>query len=972
MTLATWITPTIVFNGAVTGMVYGLLAMGVVLIYRSTRVINFAVGNMGIVGSSLFALLVINYDFPFWGALAFAVLAGLTFAIAVELVVVRRLFEAPRVILLVATVGIAQLAQAVVAAYPDLVPGGQRYPVAVGSRWRDLLGVSQIRGSQLTIIVLVPLLALALGWLLNRTDMGRAITASADNPRLARLCGVNPKVVSTFVWAVAGLLSTLSLVMLSGDSGAVTGLENLGPLTLGKALAAALLAGMVSFPRAIVAGALIGVLDAVLRFNFVTDAAIAELVLFGAVMVALGYAQRKSGDADQAVFKFAPPVKQLPSHLRDSRLVKNLGRITAGVVFALVAVVALAHTSIPGLELTQSRFLLYSTIVGFAICALSVTVITGWSGQLSLAQMTFAGIGALLAAALARGIELDVGWRENRLIDVEMSGMPMMLAVFVAAGLTAILAAAIGIAALRVRGLLLAVATFVFAIAAQTYLYRRPLLSDGNTSSVPFVRGELFGLDISDQRTYFIMCLVVLAAVSLVLARLRSSGVVRSIIATRDNPDAAAAYTVAAVRARLQAFALAGLLAGLGGALLGGALQSIPLTGRVFQVGDSLQVVGMTVIGGLGSLAGPVMGAVWVVGLPAFFPGNEAVPLFTSSIGLLFVLMYFPGGIVHAVHRVRDALLVRLRPAPETAPGPGPVTTRPRPEPPEPEPPEPEPPEPEPEPEPESEPEPAVVATVAFSARGVSVSFGGNHAVREVDLDLAPGEVVGLIGTNGAGKSTLMNAIGGFVPASGSLSLHGTDISKLRAHDRASAGLGRTFQTSILFPELTVRETILVALEAQGRTPLLATALALPGAGRRDQAKEAQSVELIDFLGLGRYADRTVSTLSTGTRRIVELAGLLALDASVLCLDEPTAGVAQRETEALAPVLMEIRAETGAAMLLIEHDMPFVMAVSDRIYCLEAGRVIAVGDPAEIRHDPAVVASYLGTDERAIDRSDTQ
>jgi len=960
--LSGWITPTIVFNGAVTGLVYGLLAMGVVLIYRSTRVINFAVGNLGIVGSALFGLLVLNYDFPFWAAFAFAILAGFGFAAAVELVIIRRLFHAPRVILLVATVGIAQLAQAVVAAYPDFEASTARYPVAIGSRWRDVFGINQVRGSQLTIIVLVPLLALGLGWMLNRTDLGRAITASADNPRLARLSGINPKFVSTFVWVVAGVLSTLSLILLSGESGAVTGLANLGPLTLGKALAAALIARMVSFPGAVVAGVAIGIVDAVIRFNFVTDAAVAEIVLFGAIMVALGFAQRTSRDDDVGVFSFAPPALAVPAHVRDTFIAKNLGRIVTCVLLGTVAVIALAHTAIPGIELAQSRFLLYSTIACIAICALSVTVITGWSGQLSLAQMTFAGIGALLAAALTRGVELDIGWGDTRLIDVELGGMPMLLAVAVAPLLVAALAAAIGIFALRVRGLLLALATFVFAIAAQTYLYRRPLLSDGNTESVPFVRGELFGFDLSDQRNYFLFCLGVLAAVTLLLARLRASGVVRSIIATRDNSSAAAAVTVAPVLVRLQAFALAGALAGLGGALLGGALQSIPLTGHTFQVGDSLQLVGMAVIGGLGSLAGPIIGALWVEGLPAFFPGNDAVPLFTSSIGIIIILMYFPGGIVQVLYRVRNALLERLKPAPgaasttvvtaEVIAPPAPLEADP------------------------SADEPAgalagAPAPLALSARGVSVSFGGNRAVQGVDLDLARDEVVGLIGTNGAGKTTLMNAIGGFVPAAGSFALHGKDISGLQPHNRASAGLGRTFQTSSLFGELTVRETILVALESQGRTPLVATVLGLPHARRADRAKHARAAELIDFLGLGRYADRQVVTLSTGTRRIVELAGLLALDASVVCFDEPTAGVAQRETEALAPVLLNIRSETSTAMLLIEHDMPFVMSVSDRIYCLEAGRVIAVGEPEQIRHDPAVIASYLGTDERAIARSDT-
>jgi ABC-type branched-subunit amino acid transport system ATPase component len=181
--------------------------------------------------------------------------------------------------------------------------------------------------------------------------------------------------------------------------------------------------------------------------------------------------------------------------------------------------------------------------------------------------------------------------------------------------------------------------------------------------------------------------------------------------------------------------------------------------------------------------------------------------------------------------------------------------------------------------------------------------------------------------------------------------------------------LGRTFQAATLFPELTVRETVQLALEARHRTSFWGSLLYLPNATKHERSKRAEAAELIDFLGLGRYADRFIAELSTGTRRIVELASVLAVAPRVICLDEPTAGVAQREAEAFGPLIKRVQQELDATLVVVEHDLPLIMAISDRVYCMEAGAVIAEGESATIRSDPLVVASYLGTDERATKRS---
>ena len=930
------VTNQLLFDGVINGLIIGLLAMGIVLVYRSTRVINFAVGNMGLVGATLLVILTVNYGVPFWLAAIVALVVGTLFGTIMELIVVRRLFTAPRVIMLVATIGIGGLALAIVFALPDLDDLSATYPSAIDKTWTDVFGTDvQVRGAQLAVLIVVPIVTIALGWFLNRTLVGRTVKASAENPDLARVQGINPKVVSTAVWSIAGFVATLTMILIAAGE-TTNNVTVLGPNTLVRALAASVIAGLVSFPRAMFAGVAIGLFEAIVKFNYLDKPGLIDLLLFIAVLIAVALQSRGSREETQT-FSFTPKVRQIPEQLRNVWWVNHFNKMFLGVLVVLAAFVPLVITA-------PSRQLLYATIGCFAICALSLTVLTGWGGQLSLGQMAFAGFGALFAAGLARGQHYNLG-----ILTIEPGEIPFPLAILIAAFLTAGLAVIIGVGALRVRGLLLAVSTFAFGVTSVAYFYRQPFLNGGASSLVSFPRGKVLGIDLSSQRNYYWAVLVVLVIAVAVVSHLRRSGIGLTTIAVRDNENTAGAYTVGRSSTKLRAFALAGFLAGLGGAMLAGAIESVPYTERYFLVGDSLLLVSMVVIGGIASPMGAVLGAVWVVGMPAFFPDNELVPLLTSSLGLLVLLLYFPGGFVQVGYAARDALLewaARRR---------GEIVTTRRAEAPA---------------ALKRKVRPAVTSGVrALEVRDIRVRFGGNVAVDGVTLAVGNDEIVGLIGTNGAGKSTLMNAIGGFVRAKGTIELHGDDVTRHGPARRAREGLGRTFQAAQLFPELTVRETVEVALEARGRTGFLSTALFLPHASIRERRRRAEADDLIAFLGLGRYANNRISDLSTGTRRIVELAGLLALDARVLCLDEPTAGVAQRETEAFGPLIKEIRRELGAAMLVIEHDMPLIMSISDRVYCLEVGKVIAEGLPYEVRHDPKVVASYLGMDERAIARS---
>jgi ABC-type branched-subunit amino acid transport system ATPase component len=255
-------------------------------------------------------------------------------------------------------------------------------------------------------------------------------------------------------------------------------------------------------------------------------------------------------------------------------------------------------------------------------------------------------------------------------------------------------------------------------------------------------------------------------------------------------------------------------------------------------------------------------------------------------------------------------------------------------------------------------------------AEGVTVRFGGIVAVDDVSLAVGEGEVVGLIGPNGAGKTTLLEAISGFTPpVAGSVTLAGTRLDGLSPQARAGRGLVRSFQDARLFAGLTVRQVLLLAQQHRTPSRVAGALLGTPGARRAERERAARAGALLDRFGLARFAGATVAELSTGTRRICELAAAVSLEPRVLLLDEPSAGLAQREVEELPGVLAGIRASTGASLVIVEHDVPFLTAVVDRLVAMQSGRIIASGPPADVCADPEVVRSYLGGDSVAIARS---
>ncbi len=939
------LTVDVVVLGALRGLTVGLLAVGIVLVFRASRVVNLAHAQVGTLCAAGLGRLVVDAGVPYAVALPLALLAGGALGLGIEGLVVRRLADAPRVVLLVATIGVSQLLVVVQSALP--APRNRTAIFPSPLRVEVDLPHSRLGSAELMVLLVAPAVVAGLATFLARSPTGLAIRASASNPDAAELAGISRRRTSSLVWAIAGALSALSAVLTLPLDKAVVGTLDaglLGPGLLLAALTAALLGGLGSLPLALAGGLGVGVLTALEQFNGLTPGAVV-LTQFGLVFALVGgrallplLRGERRGDDDETVTltrgRLPAPV---PAVLAGTWWAPRLGRLSCVAGFALAA-------GVPLLVHDAGVLGLASRVALFGLLGLSLTVLTGWAGQLSLGQVAFYGLAAAVTARL-------VG-----------NGVPFPAAVGLAVVLGIAAALALGAPALVVRGLLLGVVTLAFALAVQQWLLQQPFFTDLSLRRPAVLRGS---------GTYYLLCLTVLAAAATAVGHLRRTGAGRRIIAARANPARAASLTVATTPARLLAFGLSGALCGLAGGLFAGLDQQV--AARQFPVLDSLVVVAVVAVGGFGSVPGTLLGAAFVLGVPAAYSDSLTSIYLVAGLGLLLVLLYLPGGLVSLVYAARDAALdvVATRrvgptaalavPAPRSARAPLAV------------------------PAPRSERArvagvvavPAVIrASAAFSAppalvaAGIAVSFGGRRALRGVDLEARPGEVLGLIGSNGAGKSTLLGVLSGFLtPSGGSVTLGGRDVTGAPPHQRAALGLGRVFQDARLFGDLTVTETLQVALEARERSELLPCLLALPPSRVAERRKRVEADEVLGLLGLGRYADLPVSRLSTGTRRVVELGCLVAQQARVLLLDEPTAGLAQREAEAFVPLLLRLRDELGATVVLVEHDIPLVRAVSDRVQCLGAGVTIAVGSAAEVLRDPAVVASYLGTDDRAVARS---
>jgi len=633
MPLGVWL------RGVLVGSVTALIALGMALIYRSNRIVNFAQGDLGAAPAVLVFVLMTEWGWPYPVAVASGAVAAFCLGGLVELAVIRRFFRAPRLVLTVATIGLAQLLTGVAVFVPRWFGIDESF---LAPRIEDPfdvrfeVGGTIFRANSVIAMVVTPLLVLGLVAFLRGTTLGVAIRAAADRADRAALLGVPVTRLQTLVWAVAALLAFAATFLRAGILGLPVGsVLSLGILL--RSLTALLLGGLVHLPVIGLSAVALGVLELGIDWHqggtlplLGVDMPPLDAVLAVVVLVALVLRRRQAGRTDlddQSTWQSADEVRPVPrelARLREVRVARIVGMgVLAAVALALPHLLAVDHS------------LKASAVLVYAILATSIVVLTGWAGQVSLGQVAFFALGA------AVGGKLTLTWQVD-----------LTLAVLGAGVVGAVVAVLVGLPALRSRGLYLAVATFAFALATTGYVLDGSRFDWVPTERIP--RHPLLGrVDVdSPTRIYY----VVLAGLVLVLAGLqgiRRSRTGRVLIALRDNERAAQAYSVDVVRAKLTAFAVSGFVAAVAGALFVHHQQALGTS--PYQPTENLAVFAMAVVGGITSLPGALLGALYLLGTRWFLPIEWQ--FLASGIGVLLVLMLLPSGLGGLLFTLRDHAL---------------------------------------------------------------------------------------------------------------------------------------------------------------------------------------------------------------------------------------------------------------------------------------------------------------------------
>jgi ABC-type branched-subunit amino acid transport system ATPase component/ABC-type branched-subunit amino acid transport system permease subunit len=906
--------------------------MGLVLIHRSTRIVNFAQANMGGFVATLVVLLVVVWQWNYWVACAAGLVVAVLIGTQIEKAWISWFANAPRLILTVVTIGVAQLLAASTLLVQRWFGATNRigsviqFHTPIGGELS--VGSLVLTGNHLVAVIAVLLVLVGLALFLGRTDAGIGARAAADSSERALLLGIPVKQLSMITWIVASVMSAVGATLAAGVQGFQSTLLP-GPEALLIPLAAAVVARFESLTVAFLASLAIGVAQAAIFWSY-SQSSIVDLAVFGIILLAVvlrrGSVGRVGGE-DLGGFVALWEPRPLPAQVR------RLPEVRAAFVGA-IAIAILVVAVVPlWLDNSQLTFLSFAAI--FVIVASSLVVLTGWGGQVSLGQFAFVGLGAGATA-----------W----LMTIHHASVVLCLVASMLVGIASALF--IGIPALRIRGSYLAAVTLAFAVPASSFLLDSVRFPE--FAPVLVVPPVLFGrFDLSDARPFYYLCLVV-ALVALGLARnFRASRPGRAAVGVRDNERVAQAFSISAARTRLVTFAVSGALAGMAGGLYVLAYRGVPFGGFAPVLG--LEAFAMVVVGGMGSLLGAILGAVYVFGAQYFLGAQEAQLVLTGG-GILMVLQFSPGGLAQLTYRVRDLALIPLlrrrglsrnllfaRPEDDLSE----VTWRER------------------------------IAGLRAAARRrlqpllarrsssrSPVATGGGELLEcsnlvagyghlkilfGVDFDVREGEVFALLGTNGAGKSTVLKAITGILRTeSGRVVFAGEDITHLKPDDRVRRGLVLVPGGRGVFGSLTVQENLRLAAWLARR------------ARDRDFVQTTTDRIFEMFPVLRERQSQKASLLSGGEQQMLTIAQALLCRPKLLMIDELSLGLAPVVVGNLLGVVRKLNSE-GITVLMVEQSMNIASSAAPRAVFLEKGTVRFSGATAELARSEELVRSvFLG------------
>jgi branched-chain amino acid transport system permease protein len=629
-----WPAPAgVLLDGALAGGRIALVALGIALIYRANRVINFAQGDLGTLPTTLVVMLVISTGLNYFVAVATGLVAAVVLGVLVETLIIRRFFQAPRLILTVATIGLSQVLVGAALYLPEAFgeTALQQSRLDPPFTLRFELAGTIFNANDVIAMVLIPTAFVAVALWLRRSATGIAVRAGAERADRAATLGIPVRRLHTVVWVIATVLAFVGMYLRAGAVGLPLG-SVLGPVFLLQALAAVVIGRMDRFTTIAAAAIGLGILDRSMTFQDGNEPAFNYVMLFVVVLGALLLVRRPAtarvGQGEVSTWQAVREVRPIPRELAGLWEVR-LGRI------ALLTLVAGALVTVP-LWLSDSRTNLATVIVLFGIIGLSLVVLTGWGGQVSLGQMGFVGLGAAVGGALT-----------------DRSDWDLSVAVLVAGVVGAAAAVVVGYPALRRRGLTLAVSTLAFGLFVWAYALNREFFEDW-LPAFRIERTDLFGVvDITTETRFYYLSLGALALALTIVVGLRRTRTGRALIAIRENERAARSYGIDATRTTLAGFAVSGFLAAFAGGLL--VHQQTGLVATTYAPEESLQVFSMVVIGGLGSIPGALLGAAYVRSVDFYLPLRWQ--FLATGGGLLLILMILPSGIGSVLYDARDWLL---------------------------------------------------------------------------------------------------------------------------------------------------------------------------------------------------------------------------------------------------------------------------------------------------------------------------